>query len=418
VKRKRIKLGSDFTELLEKLGPAAANPCLLSNNGNNDGWKSRLAWNPCDSYVLDRGKMINGKLYDFLAKHQQKQHLIVGFLSYDLGSLIYGVKSQKNDNASLPNAVFFAYDNYLEESGEDTCAYYKNLGFIDEVHNLKNQTSDKMAPKPKFKLLWDRESYKKAFKKVKAYIFDGVVYQINLTQNLEALYNGNPRTLFGSLHTLNEAKMTAYLEGDGFEILSMSPERFVRIRQGIIETTPIKGTRPRGADKEADDENERNLINDKKEKAELNMITDLLRNDLGKVCQAGSVKVVENRRIEKLPAIMHSYSRVRGKLKTGLSPFRALVSMIPGGSITGCPKKKAIEIISELEPTARQAYCGNIIVLDKNEELDSSILIRTVVKQGGRLSLSVGSGVVYDSNEQKEYLENLDKARSVIGNPS
>jgi para-aminobenzoate synthetase component 1 len=206
----------------------------------------------------------------------------------------------------------------------------------------------------------------------------------------------------------------AYIEGDGFAVLSASPERFVRIEGSHIETLPIKGTRPRGNTPAHDRQLHRELLGSAKDAAELNMITDLMRNDLGKICAAGSVTVAARRQLLTTPAVIHTYSHIRGRLRPGIRPIQAVLSMFPGGSITGCPKKRAMEIIDELEPFTRGVYCGAIVSVDTRGRLDSSIAIRTIMHKNNRLILPVGGGIVHKSDGREEYQETLDKARALV----
>lgn len=410
MKKREIGLEISFTELLSKLGHEAENVCLLL--GSKDGWKQRMAWNPCDSYTLEATKKPDDRLFDFISNHHSKGHLIVGFIDYNVGLILHGINPKSKDSLGLPGMVVFAYKNYLEKNGNEVHAFYEDEGFEGYVENLDRNSKELEPPSllPVFKKNWDKPAYHKAFEKVKKYIYDGVVYQLNLTHRLDAEYEGSPRNLFGAMSENDAGKMSAYLEGAGFELISMSPERFIRTDGRFIETMPIKGTRRRGKNTSEDNKNYQDLLSDEKEKAELNMITDLLRNDLGKVCEPGSVKVKGRRKVEKMKGVMHTFSLIAGSLKKNISPMEAMLSMFPGGSITGCPKKKAMELIDELEDTARDAYCGNIFAIDSRGDLDSSILIRTVIKKGKRLSLPVGGGIVYDSIEQKEYQESLDKS--------
>jgi anthranilate/para-aminobenzoate synthase component I len=416
MKRKKLNFESDFTKLLSKLDEGVKNVCLLA--GSKGGWRQRIAWDPCDSYVLPPSEIPNSSLNDFITYHGSKQHLIVGFINYNLGQLLHGINPKARGSFELPSMVIFAFENYLEKKGNEVFAFYEDAGFIDSVNGLDKikVASKNPLPMPNFKESWNRQSYHEAFEKVKGCIYDGLVYQLNLTHRLDAVYKGSSRDLFPVLASRDAGKMSAYVEGPGFDLISMSPERFIRTDDKLIETAPIKGTRRRGKNKSEDARNYRELINDDKEKAELNMITDLLRNDLGKVCAPGSVKLEKHREIEKMRGVMHTFSLIRGLLRDDISPLGALLSMFPGGSITGCPKKKAMEIIDELEDTARDAYCGSIFTLDRKSNLDSSILIRTITRKSDRLAFPVGGGIVYDSDERREYQESLDKADSLIRN--
>ncbi|MEK7085610.1 MAG: anthranilate synthase component I family protein [Patescibacteria group bacterium] len=218
--------------------------------------------------------------------------------------------------------------------------------------------------------------------------------------------------MFLKVINANPVDYLAYMEGDGFEILSASPERFIKIENGNIETCPIKGTRPRGNNPKADQKLKQELLKNEKEAAELNMITDLLRNDMGKICKINTVKVAGHRLIQKCPTVWHTFSRITGKI--AVEPIEALLSMLPGGSITGCPKKRAMEIIDELEPTTRSVYTGVIGYIHPNKNLDFNIAIRTIIKKGKKLYLQVGGGIVLDSKEKAEFKETLDKAKSFM----
>lgn len=411
MKEQGLGVDLDFDALLLKLGDKANNVCLLS--GEDDGWESRIAWNPCAKFVLDETTPIS-ELHRFVKNNQKKSYLLSGFISYELGYSLHGLEQTKRDDLHLPLAVIFAYDNYLEKADGKIVVKHRKDGFPEEVKNILKQSKVPVNGETSgFEADWSHRAYGQAFAKTKHYIRDGVIYQINLTQRLQADTTEKPRQIYAKLSANNKAKMKAYIEGDGFEIISMSPERFIKIKGESIMTSPIKGTRPRGNNAQEDEKNLVSLINDEKEKAELNMITDLLRNDLGKVCETGSVTVAKERETAKLSKVMHTFSVIKGRLGREISPAEALLSMFPGGSITGCPKRKAMEIIDELEPDMRGAYCGSVFCIDDKGDLDSSILIRTLIKKGSKLILPVGSGIVYDSVEHKEYQENLDKAVSI-----
>lgn len=413
MKRQKIELKSTFNELLVKL-PENQKASLLSSSSN--GWQTKLAWEPCDSYQIANKQPFLADFYSFVNKHQSKGHLLIGFVNYDLSYSLHNIQQTAADDLKLPNLVFYAYNHYLEQNNSGIYVNFSEEKFLEKVRQL-----DKKSPAPnlyktdlEFQTIWPKSDYKEAFRKIKDYIYDGEIYQINLTQRLAFnSKNINPRRLFAQLNKNNKTKMTSYFESDNFELISLSPERFISSDGEIIQTSPIKGTKPRGQSAAEDDEYKSNLLNDSKERAELNMITDLLRNDLGKVCIAGSVKVKANRQIARLTSVIHTYSTIEGRLRTGLSPIEALISMFPGGSVTGCPKRRAMQLIDKLEATSRSAYCGNLVVINPDGSLDSSILIRTIIKKGEKLLLPVGSGIVYDSIEQSEYQENLDKAASL-----
>jgi len=259
-----------------------------------------------------------------------------------------------------------------------------------------------------------RENFTRSVRRAKEWIAAGDIYQVNLSQSFEAPVSGGP--LFGLYETLREASpapMAAYLNLDGREILSSSPETFLKISGRGIETRPIKGTRPRFADPDEDRRSAYELQTSAKEISELVMITDLLRNDLGQVCEFGSVAVAEMLQLETLAQVHHLVSTVTGTLRPDTDTADALAACFPGGSITGAPKKRAMEIIRELEQAPRGIYCGAIGWLGHNGESSLNIAIRTLVRSGDRLVYQVGAGIVADSDPEKEYEETLHKAAGI-----
>jgi aminodeoxychorismate synthase component I len=250
--------------------------------------------------------------------------------------------------------------------------------------------------------------------RIKEWIAAGDIYQVNLTQAFTAPVAGGP--LFGLYEVLRQASpapMAAWLSLAGREILSSSPETFLKISGRRIHSHPIKGTRPRFADPAADQRSARELQTSAKETAELVMITDLLRNDLGKVCEFGSVAVAAMLKLETLAQVHHLVSTVTGILRPDCDAVAALAACFPGGSITGAPKHRAMQIIRELEPVPRGVYCGAIGWLGYNGECALSIPIRTLVRSGGQLSYHVGAGIVADSDPRQEYEETLHKAAGI-----
>lgn len=265
-----------------------------------------------------------------------------------------------------------------------------------------------------FSALMERETFLDGVRRIREWIAAGDIYQVNLTQGFVASVEGGD--LFGLYELLREcspAPLAAYLALGGKEILSSSPETFLRLSGRGIETRPIKGTRPRHADADEDRRSAYELQTSPKEIAELVMITDLLRNDLGQVCEFGSVHVAEMLQLETLGQVHHLVSTVMGTLREGTGHLEALAACFPGGSITGAPKKRAMEIIGELEKTPRGIYCGAIGYLGYHGESQFSIAIRTLVRDGDSLSYHVGAGIVADSDPVKEYEETLHKAAGI-----
>lgn len=365
----------------------AKNVCFLY--GKN---KSILAWNPIA--IFSSHDDID-KFRKFVKKNKTKK--LIGFLGYDLAYKLYNIKQTAKNDLKLPNIYFLAFDQWKEFGKSNEKIFINNNSY-----KSKN-----------FKTTINKKIYNDSFKKIQNHIKAGDIYQINLTHRLEATTTIPARTLFTKIITTNDVETFTYIEGDNFEILSASPEKFIKIKNNKIETCPIKGTRPRGINKKEDKLLEKELINSEKEIAELNMITDLLRNDIGKISKTGSVKLKENRSISKHSKVWHTYSKITGEL--AIPPIEALISMLPGGSITGCPKKRAIEIIDKLELVTRGVYTGVIgQINNQGKELDFNIAIRTIIKKNDKLYLQVGGGIVIDSNQKSEFEETLHKAASFM----
>lgn len=260
-----------------------------------------------------------------------------------------------------------------------------------------------------------KEDFVRSVDRAKEWIAAGDIYQVNLAQSFEAEVcgEGSLLALYETLRESTPAPMAAWMALDGKEILSTSPELFLKISGRGIETRPIKGTRPRFRDADEDRRSAVELQTSPKEISELVMITDLLRNDLGRVCEFGSVEVSRMLELESLAQVHHLVSTVRGTLRSDQDALSALAACFPGGSITGAPKKRAMEIIHELERQARGVYCGAIGWLGFNGESEFNIAIRTLVRDGKKLSYHVGAGIVADSMPEQEFQETLHKAEGI-----
>lgn len=259
-----------------------------------------------------------------------------------------------------------------------------------------------------------REEFLARVERAQTYIRAGDIYQVNLSHRLAAPFRGSGWQLFQNLSSVSPAPFSAYLDCGDFQVASSSPELFMRLSGGHIQTRPIKGTRPRSSDPTRDAQLTYELQTSSKEMAELVMITDLLRNDLGKVCEFGSVQVPELVRLERFPQVQHLVSTVEGRLRDGMTHFGAFSSCFPGGSITGAPKIRAMEIIDELEPISRGPYTGALGYLGFNRESQLSITIRTALCKSGVAYFHAGAGIVADSVPIAEYDETLAKARGFI----
>lgn len=262
---------------------------------------------------------------------------------------------------------------------------------------------------------FDRRGYEAVVRKGRDYVHAGDCFQVNLSQRLLCPLREDPRELYGRLRRLNPAPFAGFFDLGDFQVLSASPERFLQLRaDGEVVTRPIKGTRPRGADRAADEALIRSLTTNPKDRAENVMIVDLLRNDLGRVCEYGTVRVPRVCEVETFRYVHHLVSEVRGRLRAGLGPADLLAAAFPGGSVTGAPKVRAMEIIAELEPTARGPYCGSLAWVGFDGRMDTNILIRTFTAGRGWIQFPVGGGVVADSEPDREYEETLHKAAGLL----
>lgn len=409
MRSKKIKL--DPLEFFSKLSEEEKNVCFYFSNSEN-GFEKTIAFDPSDRLSTKK----NTDPSAFIKKNTQKGCKILGYISYDHGLKLHKINSKARDDLKLPDIHLLAFENWITFSGETATMHFKDLKFPEKIEkiNSRKQKKSRTSASKNFKSEMTKLEYNKAYKKVKHHIKEGDIYQINLTHRLKAETNLPAKELFTKTLKTNNVDFLAYIEGEGFEVLSASPERFVKIKKRKAQTCPVKGTRPRGKNKKEDEALKNELIESEKEAAELNMITDLLRNDLGKISKIGSVKVEGHRLISKCPTVWHTYSRITSEIEPNTSNTKAILSMLSGGSITGCPKKRAMEIIDGLEPTVRSVYTGVILQIDPNEDIDSSIAIRTIIKKGKDLYLQVGGGIVLDSENQSEYEETLHKAASFM----
>lgn len=378
-----------------------------------DGWDTVLCWKPDAVFSSELGDI--GALEDFTAEQQRQDRFVAGYLSYDLGAQLHNVELTAKDDLKTPLVFAVSFSNWVQFKNGSATVCATDTSFVECMKQISKREPRNLPLslyEQTFEPVQPRGSYNNKYQKVKKYIVAGDVYQVNLAHRLEATSAVSSRDLFVALHQNSQSGFQAYIEGDGFEVLSFSPERFIKVDGSSISTSPIKGTRPRGKTKTEDAALREDLRTNPKDTAELNMITDLLRNDIGSISQVGSVQVTEQRALTAYPTLWHTHSTITGELNPQISPVQALATLTPGGSITGCPKKRAIEIIDELEDYRRGVYTGSIFAINPEGKLDSNIAIRTIVKKGKKLYLSVGGGIVHDSVEGDEYQESIDKAAS------
>jgi len=389
-----------------------------------------------------------------------------GYLAYDWGLTLERLPAPRYDDLGLPDLVIGLYDWVIAWDHESSRAWListgipetsadaraaraasrvafvkkclTGLGPSDRTSGPSDRTfapSDRtfapshpctLAPSYRVAPLWwpetfelrssfTRDGYLTAVERVREYIFAGDIFQANLSQRFEVESVESPWSIYTRLRQRNAAPFAAFLDFPEVVIASASPERFLRVDSiGHVETRPIKGTRPRGVGPEHDAALGQALAESAKDRAENLMIVDLMRNDLSRVCAPHSVRVSELFSLEHFATVHHLVSTVVGQLGHGADAIDLLRAAFPGGSITGAPKLRAMEIIAELEPSRRGVYCGSIGYWSVTGELDTSIAIRTAVVQDGRVYFSAGGGIVADSEPRQEYLETLDKARAFI----
>ncbi|MFA5309707.1 MAG: aminodeoxychorismate synthase component I [Dehalococcoidales bacterium] len=360
----------------------------------------------------------------------------VGYFSYDLCHFIEKLPSAAVDDLNLPECYLGFYDAVIAFDHLENRTYLISTGFpeldaakrqkraqarLDELRNLVA-----LAPPPAplreaasggklvLKANFSHEAYLAAVAKAREYICAGDIFQVNLSQRFEVATNIEPYELYRRLRRINPAPFAGYFNFEGVGIVGASPERFLKLRGDRVETRPIKGTKPRGRTPEEDKALADSLLASKKDRAENIMIVDLERNDIGRVCRYGTVKVTELAVLETFPTVFHLTSTVVGRLREGTGIVDLLKATFPGGSITGAPKVRSMEIIDELEPTRRGVYTGSLGYIGFNGDMDLNIVIRTIVVKNNQAWFQVGGAIVYDSQPEAEYIETLDKGKAMI----
>jgi para-aminobenzoate synthetase component 1 len=376
-----------------------------------------------------------------------------GYIGYDYGAVLERIPPTRYDDLALPDVVLGLYDWVIAWDHQAGSAWIISLGFPGCGPDLALRAKERLrmvaaraagqhgggparragawqprSPAPAYTVggmdaaaaiglrsTFTHRGYLDAVAKVREYIVAGDIFQANLSQRFQAPLPEPPFEVYRRLRRRNPAPFAAYLGFEDVIVLSASPERFLRLdHDRRVETRPIKGTRPRGLVPMHDAALGRALAESEKDRAENLMIVDLLRNDLSRVCRAGTVRVPELFALEQHPTVHHLVSTVVGELEPAADVVDLVRASFPGGSITGAPKVRAMEIIAELEPTRRGVYCGAIGYLSASGAMDSSIVIRTFVTRGGELYFQAGGGIVADSDPELEYRETLDKARGLI----
>jgi para-aminobenzoate synthetase component 1 len=335
----------------------------------------------------------------------------VGYFGYDLGRRFERLPAIAVDVESLPEMAVGIYDRALVV--DHVARRCVRVG-APLLHGAARERPMLRARAP-IRASLDRMGYAAAFARVIDYIRAGDCYQVNLARRFSVAVTGDPWAGYRRLRSLSPAPFSAYLNTPEAQILSVSPERFLHVRGDTVETRPIKGTRPRAVDSVADQQLARELLGSAKDRAENIMIVDLLRSDFGRVCDTGSVQVEALCELESFANVHHLVSTVRGRLAPRVHALDALRACFPGGSITGAPKIRAMQIIEELERERRGVYCGAIGYVGFDGAMDMNIAIRTLVHRHGETRFWAGGGIVADSNVDQEFQETLDKASAMFG---
>jgi len=354
----------------------------------------------------------------------------VGYFGYELGHFIEKLPPSARADLPLPDMHFAFYDRIIAVDLKLRKTYSSALVFKEEterpeekVARLRERISGCTAagemPEDDMRAEgltsnFMKARYMEAVRKTIDYIAAGDIFQANISQRFRTRLAISDFELFRRLRLVNPAPFSAYLRTDEWAVISSSPERFLKVTGGIVETRPIKGTRARGRTREEDGRLRRELLASVKDGAELAMIVDLERNDLGRVCSYASVHVAEKKVLEEYPSVFHLVATVRGRLHAGKDLIDLLRATFPGGSITGAPKIRAMEIINEIEPTRRSVYTGAIGYIGCDGNMDLNIAIRTILKTRDIVTFQVGGGIVADSEPEAEYQETLDKAKGLM----
>ena len=353
----------------------------------------------------------------------------LGYWGYDLGRHLERLPSWADDDLRVPEMYLGLYDWALAHDRDTGRSYLFSTG-LPEGTQERGQTRvdevlERLKEPPRHVPSWAAgdavslqsdftpKTYLAAIERVKGYLEAGDVYQVNLSQRFQAPFLGNPWALYQRLRSSNPAPFAAYLGFPEVQVLSASPEEFLRLEEGRVWARPIKGTRPTGRTRKEDALQAADLLASDKERAENVMIVDLLRSDMGRVCSIGSVRVPTLFAVERHPTVLHLVSTITGELRPSADAVDLLRACFPGGSVTGAPKVRAMEIIEELEPVRRGVYCGAIGYISFSGDMATSIAIRTLVLTGGQVYLQVGGGIVADSDPEAEYQETLHKGRGL-----
>lgn len=361
----------------------------------------------------------------------------VGYIGYEVNRFFENLPQKAIDDLKLPDIFILFFDTVIafdhfsdrlfiitnvfkEDNNLERLYRYaeEKIKMLEkQLRNLeekKNPCRVKKTKSLKLQSNMSKEEFMEIVEKAKEYIRDGEIYQANLSQRLMLDFEDSAFALYKILRNTNPSPFASYFNLGDLKIVSCSPERLLKLEKDIVETRPIAGTRPRGGNHQEDSEFSASLVLSEKEKAEHIMLLDMERNDLGRVCEYGTVKVNEMMVIEKYSHVFHIVSNVCGRLRKDKDRFDVIAACFPGGTITGCPKVRCMEIIDELEKNTRGIYCGSIGYLSFNKKMDLNIVIRTGIIKDKKIYIQVGAGIVYDSIPEREYYETLYKAEAIL----
>ena len=372
-------------------------------------------------------------LQQYLEKYKEKNPFplplisgALGYFSYDYGRKFEHISTRHPKKLNIPDALFAFYDTMILEDKETETLYITARGekspagqavwqIQEQIKNIKavekpprhTQAADYVPDCTK-------EEYKKSIEKVISYITEGDIYIMNMTRQITIESRKKPYDVYRYLRTYNPSPFGGYFQCGDFQIISASPERFLQVQEGRIQTRPIKGTRKRGAGPQEDAALKKELEQSSKDHSELLMIVDLERNDLNHVCCPGSVQVTEHFAVETYASVFHLVSTIIGKLQENVSYTDIIPAAFPGGSITGAPKIRAMELIDELEHSRRNLYTGSMGYFSLDGNCDLNIIIRTAVHQHGKYYVGAGGGITCESDTEFEYEETLQKAQALL----
>lgn len=405
---------------------------------------SIIAYNPVfeivyqDEILLENGRAVEADPLDYLSRLTVKTKPsdlpfaggAIGFIGYDMIGLYENIGQIPEDFVGLPDMHFFVYESYLifdhkmekvhviEDnlySGRDNDSLRQALGQV--IKELQTQAPNEFSPQELESLIFknhiEKETFEGMVQNAKNLIRQGDMFQCVLSQRFSADFTGDPLDYYRNLRVTNPSNYLYFFDFEDYQVIGASPESLVSVKNGVVTTNPIAGTRPRGANDEEDKKLAEDLLADLKETAEHRMLVDLGRNDIGRIAKNGTVKVSKYMDVEYFRYVMHLTSVVKGELLDELTAMDALKATLPAGTVSGAPKIRAMQRIYELEKEKRGLYAGAIGYLSASGDMDFAIAIRTMIIKNQKAYVQAGAGIVYDSQPEKEFYETINKAEAM-----